>query len=197
MSAPARRIRRVAVGVATGLAMIHGASRAPAADAGDSAMLSAAEPQTADVVKSERASPELRFTSLTFVGSHTDQRELVLRSTRGTYRPDRDVADLEDVNVVVTNAGGADGFTTSCDRAEVDLATHDFRAEGNVRGVTAKGQHFSAPYVVYDHAAGVLSTDAPVSMRDSAGTFSGSGFRYDVERRSFKLLGNVSVERGP
>jgi hypothetical protein len=64
-----------------------------------------------------------------------------------------------------------------------------------VRGTTSEGQHYSAPWVEYDHDAGLLQTDAPVRMVDDTGSFRGDGFRYSVADRTFKLLGNVLVEQ--
>jgi hypothetical protein len=51
--------------------------------------------------------------------------------------------------------------------------------------------------VRYDHSRGLLYTDAPVAMEDDSGSFRGDGFRYDTRRRSFRLLGNVSVVQKP
>jgi hypothetical protein len=34
-------------------------------------------------------------------------------------------------------------------------------------------------------------------MQDETGTFRGDGFRYDVDERRFRLLGNVSVVQAP
>ena len=57
----------------------------------------------------------------------------------------------------------------TCDRADLNIETNDFRAEGRVRGTTADGQHYSAPWVEYDHEAGLLHTSAPVVMVDRDG----------------------------
>jgi hypothetical protein len=51
--------------------------------------------------------------------------------------------------------------------------------------------------VRYDHSRGLLYTDAPVAMEDASGSFRGDGFRYDTRKRSFRLLGNVSVVQKP
>ena len=58
------------------------------------------------------------------------------------------------------------------------------------------GQRVFAPWVRYDHAKGLLYSDAPVRMIDDSGSFRGDGFRYHVRDQRFKLLGNVRVEQG-
>jgi LPS export ABC transporter protein LptC len=138
---------------------------------------------------------ELRATGMTFVGSRGSTSELVLHSQTATFRPDADIAHLVDVRAVVTDDEDGDSFEITCDRAELNIETNDFRAEGRVRGNTADGQHYSAPWVEYDHEAGLLHTAAPVVMMDPTGTFRGDGFRYYVHERKFQLLGNVFVEQ--
>jgi LPS export ABC transporter protein LptC len=150
---------------------------------------------------SERAASdhetELRATGMTFVGSRNDRSELVVHSEVAVFFPDRDLANLEVVRAVVTDEEDGDSFQMTCERAKLNVATNDFRAEGQVRGSTADGQRYAAPWVEYDHAAGILHTDAPVRMVDDTGTFSSDGFRYHVNERKFQMLGNVSVEQNP
>jgi LPS export ABC transporter protein LptC len=143
------------------------------------------------------ASPELRITGMTFVGSRGSEREVVLRAQRALFRPAERIADLEDVHAEVTHPGEGGGFTMSCDRAELNLESHDFIAEGNVRGETRSGQRYRAPWVRYEHETGVLYTDAPVRMEDVTGVFRGDGFRYHTRERRFQLLGDVQVEQIP
>ena len=138
---------------------------------------------------------ELRATGLTFVGSKDDQSELVLRSRFATFLPDRDLANLEQVEAVLNDAEDGESFEMTCDRAPLHVDTNDFRAEGNVRGTTSEGQRYTAPWVEYDHEAGILQSDAPVRMVDATGSFRGDGFRYSVSDRTFRLLGNVLVEQ--
>jgi len=143
----------------------------------------------------EGESTELHATGMTFVGSRGETSELILRSRFATFYPDRDLARLQEVRAVLTEDDASDSFEMTCDRADLNVETNDFRAEGSVRGTTADGQIYSAPWVEYDHDAGLLHTDAPVVMVDGRGTFRGDGFRYYVHERKFHLLGNVSVEQ--
>lgn len=139
----------------------------------------------------------LRVKGMTFVGSKGSVNELILRARYATFSPDESIARLEDVRATVEADDQGQGFAMTCERGELNLDTNDFLAEGNVKGVTGDGQHYSAPWVRYDHAKGMLYTDAPVTMVDLTGTFRGDGFRYYVREGRFKLLGNVSVEQGP
>lgn len=153
----------------------------------------AAEPAVAREVDDAKA---LNATGMTFVGSSGDDSELVLKSRFATFYPDQDLARLQEVEAVLTDEEDGDSFEMTCDRAELNVETNDFRAEGDVRGSTSEGQRYAAPWVEYDHEAGVLRSDAPVTMVDDTGTFRGDGFRYQVDDRTFRLLGNVSVEQG-
>ena len=119
----------------------------------------------------------------------------MLESTFATFQPGLDVARLDDVHAVFTDDEAGDSFELTCEHADLNIDTNDFRAEGDVRGATADGQRYSAPWVEYDHDRGLLHTSAPVSMVDGTGSYRGDGFRYDVRERRFRLLGNVSVEQ--
>lgn len=140
---------------------------------------------------------ELRVTGMTFVGSRGDTSEFVLRAERAFFKPETNLAELEDVRVVSSDSSGgkatARDFEISCERGELNVESNDFLAEGDVRGTTADGRHYQAPWVRYNHADQLLYTDAPVQMQDATGTFRGDGFRYYVKERRFKLLGNVSL----
>lgn len=141
--------------------------------------------------------PVLRLAGVTFVGSRGELRELVVRSKTAIFRPDQGLAELQDVTVEASEGEGGRSFSMSCRRAELNVDTNDFLAEGAVEGATGDGRRYSAPWVRYEHERGLLYTDAPVRMVDDAGVFSGDGFRYYVQERRFQLVGNVRVESGP
>lgn len=139
---------------------------------------------------------EFRVTGMTFVGSRGDVSEFVLRAERAVFLPANNVAELEDVEVLSgTGAENAREFEVRCDRGELNVDTSDFLAEGNVRGTTAEGQVYRAPWVRYEHEQALLYTDAPVTMQDATGLFRGDGFRYFVKQHRFRLIGNVSLEQ--
>jgi LPS export ABC transporter protein LptC len=137
----------------------------------------------------------LQVTGMTFVGSRDSVREIVVRSDKAKFHTDTKVAELEGVRAEVSEGGKGRSFKVTCERAELDLQKNDFLAQGDVEGETEEGQRVFAPWVRYDHAQGVLFSDAPVRMIDDSGSFRGDGFRYQVRDRRFKLLGNVRVEQ--
>ena len=143
--------------------------------------------------RAEDGGAVLRMTGMTFVGSRPPSGELVLHSERAIFHPDTDLADLEVVEAVWTDPAKGERFTMTCDRAELDVASNDFVARGQVRGETADGQRYSAPVVRYDHAGGLLHSDRRVTLVDDSGSFEGDGFRYLVREGTFRLLGNVKV----
>lgn len=158
----------------------------------------AAEPATeASGARVPGVESEVYVTGMTFVASRPDQRDLVLEARRATLRPESNVAELFDAKVRVKEGPRGRAFDIYCDRGELDLTSNDFLAEGNVRGSSAEGQRYAAPWVRYETGRGLLYTDAPVVLQDGAGTFRGDGFRYHVGQRRFELLGNVSVVHAP
>jgi len=144
-----------------------------------------------------RMRSELRVTGMTFVGSRGPVNELVLHAERAQLTPETNLAVLEDVRVNALDSQAKRSFDVRCERGELDVETNDFFAEGDVHGTTGDGQRYRTAWVRYDHAKGLLYTDAPVAMEDDSGSFRGDGFRYDTRKRSFRLLGNVSVVQKP
>jgi LPS export ABC transporter protein LptC len=138
----------------------------------------------------------LKVKGMTFVGSRGSASELVLRARHAVYRPDSKLAELELVRVEVTDDEGARSLAMTCDRAELNVETNDFTAEGRIEGVTGDGQRYSAPWVRYQHEPGVVYTEAQVHMVDGATTLRGEGFRFHIRERRFQL-GNVSVVHTP
>lgn len=161
--------------------------------AGPGTARAAAEPSGPEIVSSS----VLRVSGMTFVGSRGSTREVVLRSRTALFRPDQRIAELREVNALVTEEDQGRSFSMTCERAELNVDTNDFSAEGNVQGETGEGQRYWAPWVRYNHEEGILFTDAPVRMVDSTGSFRGDGFRYHLRERRFQLLGHVRVEQLP
>jgi len=161
------------------------------------AMASAASTESPPADTADEDSQELHATGMTFIGSRGEASELVLQSHFATFFPDDDLADLREVHAVVNDDEDGESFEMTCDHAELNVETNDFRAEGNVRGTTSSGQHYTAPWVQYEHDPGLLHSDAPVVMVDGKRTYRGEGFEYRIEDRVFRLLRNVSVVETP
>ncbi len=143
-------------------------------------------------------SPIFEVTGMTFVSSREADTEVVVHARQALYDPDTQIAHLTTVRAHVTEDGGAKSFEMSCDRATLNIETSDFVAEGNVKGKTVDDRHFVTELVRYDHERGLLTSDAPVVIEDSAGTvFEGGGFEYRVEDQRFRLLGGAKVIQQP
>ena len=142
------------------------------------------------------ASPGLRVDGMTFVGSRGGRNELVVRAKTAIFHPDTGIAELEQVRASMSDAEGGERFQMQCDSAELNVETNDFTATGNVEGVTGDGQHYTAPWVRYEHEKALLLTDAPVRVVEAGGTFRGDGFRYYIDEQRFELIGNVIVVQG-
>jgi LPS export ABC transporter protein LptC len=139
----------------------------------------------------------LHVSGMTFVASKDSSNEIVLRAERTRFYPERQVADLERVEVEVAPGDGRTGFEMRCDEGRLNLATHAFVAEGNVLGTIEGGREFEAVWVAYDEEAGVLYTDDPVLITDEGGRYRGGGFRYFVDERRFRLEGGATVVQEP
>ena len=139
----------------------------------------------------------LHVRGMTFVSSEESSNEIVLRAEVAQFYPDRQVANLEQVDVEVASGADRIGFDMRCDEGQLNLSTQDFIAEGHVVGTIEGGRQFEALWVAYDEAKGVLYTDEPVLIIDEDGRYRGGGFRYFVREQRFRLQGGASVIQGP
>lgn len=150
----------------------------------------------AGVARAQEATP-LEVSGMTFVGTRGDGSEMVLRAERATFSPRSHLALLEQVQATARDPERGRAFDIECERAELNLETNDFSAEGDVQGRTHAGERYSTPWVRYDRKQDLLYTDAQVKMENEGGRYSGDGFRYHVKEHRFRLLGNVRVEQAP
>lgn len=139
----------------------------------------------------------LHIRGMIFVASEGSANEILLRAERARFYPDRQLADLEQVEVEVTPADGGSGFEMRCDRGQLNLSTRDFLAEGNVVGTIEGDLQFEALWVAYDEKKGILYTDEPVLIIDQGGSYRGGGFRYFVDEQRFRLQGGATVVQEP
>jgi LPS export ABC transporter protein LptC len=141
--------------------------------------------------------PVLEIAGMTYVASQGSSNELVLDARRARYRAGRSLVHLEGVEARVAPGAEQPGFEMTCAEADFDLAKSDFQARGDVRGRTRDGREIQTDRLSYRHEEGLVSTDAPVVIRDAGGTYRGGGFRYRVRDGSFQLVGGASVEQQP
>ncbi len=147
----------------------------------------------AAVSAAERPGYALKLTGMTFVVTRGNVNVMVLEADRVHLPADADKAKLERVKGRLEGEKGEGGFTLTCDRAELDLNSQNFRAEGHVRGVTGDGRRLSTTWLTYDGEKHLISTDAPVEIVEGSRRMRGRGLRYYVDDGRFRLLGGATV----
>jgi len=138
----------------------------------------------------------LDLTSLTYTDSSGKQSGVILEAAEARVLPQREQVLLRSVGLRLATADSKGELELRCDHGELDLASGSFVGIGSVRGRTPDGRRFETARLRYDHAAGLVTTDAPVVIRDAGGTLRGGGFRYQVREGRLKLLGGATVKQG-
>jgi len=137
----------------------------------------------------------LTIAGMTFVQSDGETAAMVVEAERGRLDPQTNIVHLESVTTRVSGNAERSGFELTCDQGELTLGDHALLATGNVRGKTADGRTFVAPWVRYDPKKEIAYTDAPVEIEEANGSLHGGGFRYHVREGRFRLLGGATVRR--
>ncbi len=160
--------------LAAGLVLAAGVSAARAADA-------PALPQTLDL------------TALTYVDSDRTRSGVVLQAKQARVLPEREQVLMQTIALRLATGDAKGELELSCEHGELDLQSGSFVGIGAVRGRTPDGRRFETERMRYDHKAGLVTTDAPVVIRDASGILRGGGFRYQVREGRMKLLGGATV----
>jgi LPS export ABC transporter protein LptC len=138
---------------------------------------------------------DLVLSGMTFVGSDAGAPDLVLAARQARIAHDGDIAHLADVHLDAAGDDGTSSLVLTCDRAELDLATSDFEARGNVQGRTADGHRFRTEAASFDHTSRVIEGNARVDIIDPNGTrLQGQGFRYEVRSQRMRMRNAVVSE---
>jgi LPS export ABC transporter protein LptC len=153
------------------------ASAAPVARAADEPAL----PQTVDL------------TSLTYVDSDRARSGVVLQAEQARVLPVREQVLMQTIALRLATSNSRGELQVTCEHGELDLKSGSFVGVGAVRGRTPDGRRFETERMRYDHKAGLVTTDAPVVIRDASGILRGGGFRYQVRDGRMKLLGGATV----
>lgn len=150
---------------------------------------------SASAVEESGLPQTLDLTKLTYVDSNRTQSGVILQAEDARVLPQRRQVLLRSVGLRLATADTKGHLELSCDHGELDLESGSFVGIGTVRGRTPDGRRFETARLRYDHAAGLVTTDAPVVIRDAGGTLRGGGFRYQVREGRLKLLGGATVEQ--
>jgi len=174
---PARRssLALAAVSIAAALSVAAGAETPPAA--------------------------ELTLSGMSYVLSRSGEVALLVEAKRAEVSPRAGRIELAGVRASVGTAAGAQrdlgGFELTCARGTLDLDTREFIALGEVDGRMRDGRMLRTERLLYRHALGAISGDAPVALRDDTGEYHGGGFEYWVRSDRFRLTGGARISQGP
>jgi len=140
------------------------------------------------------AGPPFRLEGLTFVASRETDTEVRVQARAGVIDQGANTAQLDAVSAEWSGEDGKPSLQITCERGELDLATNDLFASGDVRGLLADGRRFVGPWLRYDRTRGVAFTEAPVQILEGDRVLRGGGFEYHVRERRLRLTAGARVE---
>jgi len=140
---------------------------------------------------------QLDLTQLVYVDSDGKRRGVVLEAQEARVMPRTEQVVLRAVQLQLATSDDRGRLRLECEHGQLDLKHGDFVGVGHVRGQTPDGRRFETERLRYDHEAGLVTTDAPVVIRDKSGTLRGGGFLYQVREGRLKLTGGATVVGGP
>jgi LPS export ABC transporter protein LptC len=157
------------------------------------ALVAVALARAAAAVDAADLPQQLDLTQLTYVDSDGKRRGVVLQAQEARVMPRSEQVVLRTVALQLATEDERGRLELSCEHGQLDLKAGDFVGVGRVRGLTPDGRRFETERLRYDHEAGLVTTDAPVVIRDKSGTLRGGGFLYQVREGRLKLTGGATV----
>jgi LPS export ABC transporter protein LptC len=119
-----------------------------------------------------------------FVG---EQLEFEVLATRGTFQPERNLAELDNVQTYFRDEKGGP-VRLRAEHGEFDLEKRNFVMRGAVEGTTPGGEHFSTSEAHYDRTKSLIVVDAPVTLQSGRVSSRGSGLQLDLASRELRLF---------
>jgi LPS export ABC transporter protein LptC len=147
----------------------------------------------AALAAAEQPSRTLDLTGLTYVSSDDARSEMVLGAATARVLPEIEQVILGEVDLTLATIETGKSLELTCEHGELDLASGNFVGVGNVKGVTPDGRRFETERLYYDHEIGLVTSDAPVVIRDGKAAIRGGGLSYQVREGRLQLLGGAAV----
>jgi hypothetical protein len=175
---------------------VHFSSRPARAIAFAAAAAALAAPAVA-----QRSAASVSIEGMSYALSRGGANELIVEAERAEVAAAGGGVALHAVHARLGSFAGASrdlgGLELRCATGTLEAGSGQFRAEGQITGRTGDGREFRTERLEYRHDRGLVSTDAPVWIRDAAGTYRGGGFRYWVRENRFRLTGGASIVGRP
>ena len=142
----------------------------------------------------------LTLDSMSYVLSRAGVVELRVEAKRAEVSPRTGRVELVGVRARLGAVEGASedlgGLEFVCERGSLDLESREFVATGGIDGRMPDGRTLRTERLRYRHERGLVSSDAPVALSDSAGDFTGGGFEYWVRENRFRLTRGARIVQG-
>jgi LPS export ABC transporter protein LptC len=135
----------------------------------------------------------MQLDRLIFVASHEGTTEVLVQAASGVIDDRANLARLQRVEADWTDAEGRPSLHIECDGGELDLATNDLFATGDVHGRLGDGRRFIGPWLRYDRKRGIAYTKAPVEIFDGNQVMTGGGLEYHVRERRLRLMAGARL----
>jgi LPS export ABC transporter protein LptC len=137
----------------------------------------------------------LTLDGMSYVLSRGEAVELMIEARRAAVSPGDGLVELTGVRARVGSGPGTGGLELVCDRGTLDLAAREFVARGRVDARMPDGRTLRTERLRYRHERSLVSSDAPVALRDEMGAYQGGGFEYWVRENRIRLTGGARIEQ--
>ena len=134
---------------------------------------------------------------LVFTSTGGNAADFTLWADHATIDMSSERLRLEQVGLRIRPQHGRPHVDLRCREGFLEVKTHSFRLQGDVRGRIGDGRTVQADWVAYDEIEGVLYSETSVLVEDQTSVYRGGGFRYLISEGALELFSGVQVLRSP
>jgi len=137
---------------------------------------------------------DLELKDVAFTETENGHPVWALKALRATYKKSGQHAELEGMDVVFFNDQRLSSAHLTAAFGDVDLASHEVVARGDVQVDTPEGARFSTDQLRYRHQLGELVSDDSVTFTYGGIVVRGTGMTYSLHDRKLYLGSDVTAD---
>jgi len=151
-------------------------------------------PPVPDQVSAVAPENDLELKDVAFTETENGQPVWALKAERASYKKSGQSAELEGLEVVFFDDSRLEGARLIADFGDVDLATHEVVARGNVTVATPEGARFATDQLRYRHGYRDLVSENAVTFTYKGIVVRGTGMTYTLGSRKLVLGSEVTAD---
>lgn len=139
-----------------------------------------------------RPDADLAMQKINYTETQDGRRKWSVQADSATHDFKANIAIIKNIRMIIYDLQGGD-IVISAQNGRFDMTERTVSLQGNVILENVNGQSIYTDELKFDNDRNILSSEKAVRIVSEDINLSGVGMRYDLERKSLKLLASVEA----